>query len=169
MKRPSTPPAVAAMLAALILSGAGPGQARQLLQDGAMSVHVADLGFCEDTVTVELRGPASAFAGDRFAVYRAIAVLAAIVPAECPQATALRAIGVADGRPVWQGRASLPDGAVTELQAPGPQDRVPLDRREMVAEIQATLNALGYDAGPVRRTDRTQQRSRLRSRAFPKA
>lgn len=149
MKRSSTSPAVAALLAALILSTTGPGQARELLRDGAMGVHVADLGFCEETVTVELRGPASAFAGDLFPVYRAIAVLTAIVPAECPQATALRALGMVDGQPVWQGRATLPDGAVTELEVPGPQDRVPLDRRDMVAEIQAALNALGYDAGPV--------------------
>lgn len=123
--------------------------ARRLLQDGAIEAHVLDGDWCQDAVYVEVRAPTrDSFAGDAFQVRRIAAILTSILPLECPQARQMDFIGVVSGVPVWRGTAQTANADVVELPPPGPDDLVPINERQRVAEVQQSLNALGYDAGP---------------------
>src|SRR5690606_22839310 len=84
----------------------GPAEARRLLQDGAIEAHVPDGEWCAERVYVELRTPVrESFDGDAFQVRRAVAILASLLPLECPQAREMELVGTVGGSPVWRAAA----------------------------------------------------------------
>ncbi|HLS67783.1 MAG TPA: peptidoglycan-binding domain-containing protein [Kiloniellales bacterium] len=134
----------------IILAGLlpGPVEARRLLQDGAIEAHVPDGDWCGERIYVELRTPVQeSFAGDAYQVRRAVAILATLLPLECPQAREMELVGTVAGVAVWRAAAGASSGELRVLPSPSQEDLVPLDERQRTIEIQRTLNSLGFDAG----------------------